>query len=73
MALQHQRYLIDGVIKTFTTKKLDYHSATKGLLKNQTEKWLKKHDTATNAANIGMVRGAYFGGSRPNRQPLKVG
>ena len=69
-ALQHQRYLIDGVIKTFTAKKLNYSTASKGLLKNNTEKWLKKHDTATKEACIGMVRGAYFGNNRPLRKPL---
>ena len=60
-ALQHQRYLIDGVIKTFAVKKLNYASATRGLLKNNTEKWIRKHDLSTDAAAIGMTRGAFFG------------
>ena len=59
-ALAHQKYLIDGVMKSLSSKKLNYHTASKGLLKTNTERWLKKHDSASENA-IGLTRGAYFG------------
>lgn len=49
-ALQHQRYLIDGVLKSIKIKKQNYASASKGLVKTKTEKWLKTHDSQTELA-----------------------
>jgi len=42
-------------------------------LSNQQKNWLHKRDTKTEAAKIGMPRGAYFGNSRPVHKPLQVG
>ena len=72
-ALIHQRYLINGVMKTLGIKKLNYHTASKGMLKNNTEKWLRVHDTNTDVASVSNPRGAYFGSSRPIRKRLQVG
>ena len=69
-ALDHQRYLIDGVIKNFSTKKLNYFSANKSLIKNNTEKWLKKRDpAASDSAIIGTKKGYNFGS--PSKLPVK--
>ena len=71
-ALNHQRYLIEGVLRQFTAKKLTYQTASRGLLKTNTEKWLKARDTGSEAA-IGMSRGAYFGNSRPVKRTIQSG
>ena len=66
----NQRYLINGVLNTLNTKKINYHSASKGLLKKNTEKWLRAHNTKTEAASMSNARGAYFGNTRPLKRPL---
>ena len=65
-ALAHQKYLIDGVMNSLSSKKLNYHTASKGLLKTNTERWLKKHDSASENA-IGLTRGAYFGAKKQSK------
>ena len=72
-ALIHQRFLIDGVMKTLGKKRLNYNTASKGMLKNNTEKWLRVHDKKTEVASVSNTRGAFFGSTRPLRKPLQIG
>ena len=72
-ALNHQKYLLEGVMKEMVKKRHDLRSHHRGLVKNGTERWLKKRDTSTETAKIGTVRGAFFGNSRPVRRPVQIG
>lgn len=62
--------MIDGVLKSFNHKKLTYTSATKLLNNRNTDKWMKQRDTTTEAAQMGLPKGVYFGNHLPVKQPL---
>ena len=64
-ALNLQKYLIEGAIKELTFKKQDIAALNRGLIKQGTDKWLRKRDTKTKNAQSSQIRGAFFGQTLP--------